>query len=87
MMAKMKMGPKGQVVIPKLFREDFGLKPGEEVIVNYDGQQVIIRKAATNIAELARAIAKSGKKVKVTTKLLKKLDEQEFEERYGRVHR
>ncbi|MBI2137508.1 AbrB/MazE/SpoVT family DNA-binding domain-containing protein [Candidatus Woesearchaeota archaeon] len=87
MIAKMKIGPKGQVVIPKLIRDDFGLKPGGEVIVDYNGRDVVIRKTASNIAEIARAIAMSGRKVKVTAELLKKLDEEEFDERNERLSR
>ena len=87
MIAKMRMGPKGQVVIPKMFRDDFGLRPGEEVIVDYTGNEIVIKKTASNIAEIARAIAMSGKKVTVTTELLKKLDEEELDERYERLPR
>lgn len=85
MIAKMKIGPKGQVVIPKLIRDNFGLKPGGEVIVDYNGRDVVIRKTASNIAEIARAIAMSGRKVKVAAELLKKLDEEELDERNERL--
>ena len=87
MIAKMRMGPKGQVVIPKHFRDDFGLKSGEEVVVDYTGSEIIIKKTASNIAEIARAIARSGKKVTVTTELLKRFDEEEIDERYERLPR
>jgi len=87
MMAKMKMGPKGQVVIPKHFRDDFGLKPGEQVIVDYTGNEIVIKKAATNIVEIARMIAMSGKRIKVTPELLKRLDEEQYEERYERIRK
>ncbi len=87
MMAKMRMGPKGQVVIPKMFRDDFGLKPGEQVMVDYTGKEIVIRKTASNIAELARAIAMSGKRVKVTPELLKKLDKEEYEDKYERIRK
>ncbi len=83
----MRMGPKGQVVIPKMFRDDFGLKPGEQVMVDYTGKEIVIRKTASNIAEVARAIAMSGKKIKLTTELLKKLDEEEYEEKYERIRK
>ncbi len=85
MMAKMKMGPKGQVVIPKMFRDDYGLMPGHEVVMDDTGEGILIKKPASNIAELARLIAKSGKKVKITTELLKQLDEEELEDRHGRL--
>ena len=87
MIDKMKIGPKGQVVIPKHFRDDFGLKPGEEVVVDYNGKDIVIRKTATNIAAIARMIAKSGRKVDVTTGLLKRLDEEEIEDKYARLSR
>lgn len=85
MMAKMKLGPKGQVVIPKHFRDDFGLKSGEEVMMNYNGKEIVIRKTASNIAEIARAIARSGRGEKITPEKLKALYEREIEERYERV--
>ncbi len=91
MIAKMKVGPKGQVVIPKMFRDDLGMMPGEEVIVGNTGREIFIKKSPTNIVEIAeaitRSIAKSGSKVKVTTKLLKRLDEEEYEEKYERIHK
>ncbi len=30
---RLKVGPKGQIVIPKVFREAYGIKEGGEVIV------------------------------------------------------
>jgi len=87
MMAKMRIGPKGQVVIPKHFRDDFGLKLGEVVVVDYTGNELVIRKAATNIAEIARAIAMSGKRQKVTIAQIKKLYHQELDKRYERALR
>ena len=87
MMAKMRMGSKGQVVIPKHFRDDFGLKSGEEVMMDYTGKEIVIKKTASNIAEIARMIANSGKKIKVTPELLKRLDEEEYEEKYERIRK
>lgn len=87
MMAKMKLGSKGQVVIPKHFRDDFGLKTGEQVMMDYTGKEIIIKKTASNIAEIARMIAHSGKKMKVTPELLKRLDDEEYEEKYERIRK
>ena len=64
MIAKMRIGPKGQVVIPKMFRDDLGLKPGEEVVVDYSGKDITIRKSPFDIAKIAEGIAKSSPKSK-----------------------
>lgn len=42
-----KVGPKGQVVIPKSIRDDLGIRPGDRVVVDQDGQEVRISKAVT----------------------------------------
>lgn len=41
-----KVGRKGQVVLPKAVRERLGIRPGDEVEISDDGEQVAIRKAA-----------------------------------------
>ena len=87
MIAKMRMGPKGQVVIPKHFRDDYGLKPGEQVVVDYTGSEIVIKKTASNIAEIARAIAMSGKKRKITMDEIRKNYFKQLDERYARVRR
>jgi AbrB family looped-hinge helix DNA binding protein len=39
-----KVGPKGQVVIPKDLRDQLGLEPGDEVTFWREGDQVIVRR-------------------------------------------
>ncbi len=84
-MAKMRMGSKGQVVIPKMFRDDLGLKTGEEVIVERRENEVAIKKTASNIVEIARAIAMSGKKHKLTIDEIKKGYYKQLDDRYERA--
>lgn len=38
-----KIGPKGQLVIPKVVREFLGIKPGDEVVMEVRGRDVFIR--------------------------------------------
>lgn len=54
--ATYKMGPKGQVVIPKAIRDHLHLKPGDSLLVSEEGDEVRIRRATLHIAE-RRAIA------------------------------
>lgn len=46
--ATYKMGPKGQVVIPKAIRDRLGLRPGDRLLVGEDEHEVRIRKAAAD---------------------------------------
>ncbi len=54
--ATYKMGPKGQVVIPKAIRDHLHLKPGDNLVVREDGDEVRIRRATLDASE-RRAIA------------------------------
>jgi AbrB family looped-hinge helix DNA binding protein len=40
-----RVGPKGQVVLPKAIREEFGIEPGDEVDVLEGQGEIVIRKA------------------------------------------
>jgi AbrB family looped-hinge helix DNA binding protein len=42
-----KVGPKGQVVVPKELRERHGLKPGDEVVFDDTDGEIRIRRAMT----------------------------------------
>ncbi len=39
---RLKVGPKGQIVIPKVFREAYGIKEGGEVVVEPTNKGLII---------------------------------------------
>jgi AbrB family looped-hinge helix DNA binding protein len=41
-----KVGPKGQVVLPKAIRDRLGIEPGDEVTVEQDGDEIRIRRVA-----------------------------------------
>lgn len=60
---KVRLGPKGQIVIPQIFRNFFKLLPGEEVIITIERDKgVLIRRRDENIAEKLKAIAKEASK-------------------------
>lgn len=42
-----KVGPKGQVVIPKKFRDELGIEPGDEVVVSLSENGVLIQPVYT----------------------------------------
>jgi len=42
-----KVGPKGQVVIPKKMRDELGIEPGDEVVVSLSESGVLIQSVHT----------------------------------------
>lgn len=44
-----RVGPKGQVVIPKPIRDRLGISPGDEVVVEQEGREVRIRLQADDV--------------------------------------
>ncbi|MEI7972082.1 MAG: AbrB/MazE/SpoVT family DNA-binding domain-containing protein [Actinomycetota bacterium] len=42
-----KVGPKGQVVIPKKFRDELGIEPGDKVVVSLSENGVLIQSVHT----------------------------------------
>lgn len=61
---EMKVGPKGQVVIPKIFRKAFGIAPGSKVIFELREEGILIEKPNAEIEKIAERIARSGKPAK-----------------------
>jgi len=70
-----KMGERGQVVIPKEFREDMGLHIGEKFIVIERGDMIIFKRLRAPTIEEFEVMIKKGhahaKKHKLTKKDLK----------------
>ena len=58
----MTVGPKGQVVIPAIFRKSLKIYPSDEVIFLLNGEKLIIKKPHGHTASIFKKIAKSGKK-------------------------
>jgi AbrB family looped-hinge helix DNA binding protein len=76
---EMKVGPKGQVVIPRVFRSALKISPGMKVTVRLENERVILEKKKTQDAAAEfEGIAKRGRSL---SKVSPHLYEEEFEER------
>ncbi len=60
------VGPKGQVVIPKIFRDIEKISPGSEVIFELKDDIILLKKKEeyADPIKLMEQIAKSGRKLK-----------------------
>ncbi|MBS7626587.1 AbrB/MazE/SpoVT family DNA-binding domain-containing protein [Candidatus Bathyarchaeota archaeon] len=77
---EMKVGPKGQVVIPKALRKALKIHPGSKVIFRLEGDRVVLQKLDIDAVSLFERIAKKGPSIKqISTHLY----EEELEERVG----
>ena len=58
-----KVGERGQIVIPKQIRDELGINPGDNLIIlgnKEEGIQIIV---ANSLEELAAVVIKSNKKI------------------------
>ncbi len=82
---RLKVGPKGQIVIPKVFREAYGIKEGGEVIIEPTDKGLVI-KAPADVKTLMEKLKERRKRMKgvgIQAKLgdLRNIDlEDEFDE-------
>jgi AbrB family looped-hinge helix DNA binding protein len=58
----MKIGPKGQVVIPKPFRNAFKMAPGTEVVFSIEEEKLVLSKLPVKASEYFEKMAKRQKK-------------------------
>lgn len=80
MQAKLKIGPKGQILIPQYMREAIGMVPGGEIMVEMTPQGVLIEKPKDNLIEFIQEFRKSGPMAKD----FKKIYEEQLKQRYKR---
>lgn len=86
MYAKRTIGEKGQVVVPKDIRNYLGLKPGSEVVFDVKEKEIII-KSAVDPKKFVDDFCNVPRKLtrKLTVKELKKIFEEELEEKYAKI--
>lgn len=58
---RMRVGPKGQVVIPKSFRKILKVGPGSDVIFRLEGQRVVLESEAEDSISALETIARKGR--------------------------
>jgi len=63
MRMRSKVGPKGQVVIPKEIRDMLGIEPGSEVVFEVTEKGVLVRRPAeeSDVDELASVVPRRDK--------------------------
>ncbi len=59
---KVRLGSKGQVVIPKILRDSYKLYPKQEVIISEREEGVLIKKQDTDIIEKLKELAREASK-------------------------
>ncbi len=84
---KVKLGPKGQILIPKILREHYKLYPKQEVIIKEEKEGVLITNNEIDIIKELEKIAKEatkkrkGKKIKIDPHIIY----EQYEERARRA--
>ena len=53
-----KISSKGQIVLPKIFRDEYGLSPGQSVIIKEEGGKLVIEKPKVSIKDLLEQTSK-----------------------------
>lgn len=77
---KVRLGSKGQLVIPKIFREVYKMYPEQEVIIKDTEEGVMIKKQTDDPIALLDRISQEAAKIRKGRKI--KLDSHEIYEQY-----
>ena len=66
-----KVGPKGQILIPKVLRDEYGINPYGKVTLKESEEGIVVAKPKGDAVRTFRKIAFSGKSVAVNFRLFK----------------
>jgi len=77
---EMKVGPKGQVVIPRAFRKALRIHPGSKVIFSLEDDRAVLRRQEVDAVALLERIARRGPSI---TRIPPDLYEEELAGRVG----
>ena len=78
-----KVGPKGQILIPKILREEYNIMPGDEVLIKETEEGMLIEKFTEDdpIKIMKEISDKYGKKIEINYHAY----EEEIEERWKKA--
>jgi bifunctional DNA-binding transcriptional regulator/antitoxin component of YhaV-PrlF toxin-antitoxin module len=79
---KVRLGPKGQIVIPKIFRESYKLYPNQEVIVKAEKENVSINSINEDPIHVLEEVSKEAARRRKGKKLV--VDPHEIYEQYDK---
>lgn len=82
-MARVRVSPKGQVVIPKPLREKFGIMEGQEVLIEGSKKGILVMKRAENPLKVMTGLFE-GKTTKSSVDLVREI-RKESEARINEV--
>ncbi len=85
MLIKRTVGARGQVVLPKDIREQFGFREGSEIAFEARENEVVIKPAKTPEQMVAEFCSISSKRIHIKDgpKWIKKVLDEQYEEEYG----
>ena len=79
---EMKVGPKGQVVIPRAMRKALKIEPGSKILFRLEDDKLILKKPAFDAVAVFERIAKE---INFNKEIDPHAYEEELEERYKRA--
>lgn len=83
MKLKMKVGPKGQIVIPKPIREKLGIKPNDIILLDIERDRIVVEKVTEDplkaIFEFSQKFGRKSSEIVWGDELY----EEVFGEKYG----
>ncbi|MBI2574354.1 AbrB/MazE/SpoVT family DNA-binding domain-containing protein [Candidatus Woesearchaeota archaeon] len=84
MLVRRTVGARGQVVLPKDIRQQFGIGEGTEITFESKDSEIVIKPAKTP-EQAVEEFCRTSRKVKMGdgAKWVKKAIEEQLEERYG----
>ncbi len=77
----MKVGPKGQIIIPKVLRKKYGIKENDQVFLEIREDEIVIR-GPKSIEETLKWIRERRKRIKGREARLGDLAEVDLEEEF-----